>query len=238
MLQIELLWALQCIDKEINSIKKDIKTKELYNRLNSIKNRYKTIKGEYDNDARDLEVNSKAAAKLNADLKNLDCKVKESNKRMFEEGANIKVVENLQKEIDNYRARIDSIENELLGILEANDRLKMSIKYKKGELSLLKNEFESIKAEYVKNNDTNKQKIEELDSKRERVLNEIDGEMIKLYNDIACKKSNPVSRVEKGTCTECGVKLNAILYDTVKRDNSICICDNCSRILYFESMKG
>jgi DNA-directed RNA polymerase subunit RPC12/RpoP len=57
---------------------------------------------------------------------------------------------------------------------------------------------------------------------------------ISKYNDIVCRKNNPVSPVRNGVCMECGFKLNAILFENLKKGSKINLCDHCGRILYIE----
>lgn len=232
MLQLELLWTLQCIDNEISRIKKDTRSRELSSRLSEIKSEHAGIKKALEKDISELDANSKMAIRLNVDLKHLDDKVKENEKKLYKEGANIKIIESLQKEIESYKKIIDEKENELLRIIEMDDTTKQSINNKKAKLSLLKKEFDGLKSEYVQNNESKQKELEELNRKKDSVIKEIDGVLVKQYVELSLKRNNPVSRVSSGICTECGVKLNAVLYDKLKKKNEISICDHCGRILY------
>jgi len=216
---------------EISSLKKDSLNKELYKRLNTIKDEYNSVKEIYDKEIIELNNNNKASQKLNRDLEDLDEKLRGSNKRIYDEGNNIKIIESLQKEIEGYESRIDEVENELLKIIEMNEKLDNDIRMKRRKLHKLKKEFETLKEEYAKNNEANKQKLQELDQRRKKIIAEIDEKIVKQYNDIASKKSNPISQVKDGACTECGVKLNAMLYDVLRKRKQLCKCDNCGRIL-------
>lgn len=234
MLELELLWKLQCIDRELLKAKRNRENKEGHVQLNNIKSEYNMLKEEFLKESAELEANEKSVLRLNNDLKNLDFKAKEGSRRLYEEGSDIKVIENLQKEVEACRVKIDDIENKLLKIMDINDGLRQKIDYKGSRMKELKKEFESLKAEYIVKNDNSKKEQEMLENRRKGIESEIDGELIMLYNDIALKKLNPVSEVKNGICTECGVKLNSMLYDAVRKKNTINKCDNCGRILYLE----
>lgn len=234
MIQLELLWALQCIDREIISLKKDTSSKEIYNRLSLIKSEYVRFKAMFEKGVLELDENNKTAQRLNADLKVLDQKVKDNNEKMYDECDSIKIIDSLQTEIDECKLKIDSIENEVLGIIDANERLNKDIGDKKRKLQEIKREFETLKGEYSNRVEENKQRLQELNERRKKLTGEIDHELIKQYDDIASRKNNPVSQVKDITCLECSVKLNAMLYDALKKRNQLCKCDNCGRILYIE----
>lgn len=234
MLQLELLWKLQCIDKEIASVKKDMKNREVYSTLSSIKDDYNTIKEALDKELQEFSINSKTSVRLNLDLKNLDEKVKDSSRKLYDEGSSIKVIDTLQKEIDTNKLKVDDIENQLLKFMESSEDLKSLINERKSTLRQLKREFDSLKKGYTENSEKFKKQLEVLISKRDTIIKEIDEDALKLYNDIALKKMNPVSQVKNEACTECGLKLNAMLHDALRKKNSVCLCDYCGRILYMD----
>lgn len=234
MIQLELLWKLQCIDREILSINKILKNRELYNRLKMIKDSYMEIKktvdaktAEYDKCRRDME-------KLNCELKQLDIKLKEDNKRLYQDGQNMKAIDNLQKEIQSCNSKIDQIENQLFIMMEGNEKLNKDITENKDKLSALRYEMEKLKSKYIEDSERCNKKLQELNEKREGLKKEIDTSLMQRYDDIAAKKGIAVSQVKDGACTQCGVRLNAMLYDMLKKSEHICQCDYCGRILYIE----
>lgn len=234
MLQLELLWRLQCIDREINIIKKDVESKNSYKRLSEIKRDYGLLNTSLENGCRELEQNKKAIALLNVDLRVFDQKYKENNSKLYESDQNLKTIDNLQREISSYKEKIDETEDSILKLIEIGEKLNITIKERKEKLSIYKNDFNELKEQYTENSKKDKQSLEALNITRENIVKELDETLVKQYNDIACKKNNPVSAVIVGTCTECGVKLNAMLLDSVRKKNDICLCDYCNRILYID----
>lgn len=232
MFQQELLWGLQDIDRNISLLKKEIKNKELLSRLSIIKEEYAGLKKDMEAELHKMNDENKKAVRLNIDLKHLDDKVKECSRRLYEDGSSMKIIDSLEKERDAYKKAVDETEDELLRIMEENGNLESSIEDKKARLSSLKREFEELKSRYVKISEKAKEEVDALNKKRDSVAAEIDEELLKQYSDIAARRNNPVSRVEKGMCTECGVMLNAMLYDKLKRKSSISLCEHCGRILY------
>jgi predicted nucleic acid-binding Zn-ribbon protein len=234
MFQLELLWNLQCIDKEIANIKRRMKDKTVYNQLIKIKNEYDAIKVELDRDTKELNLNTKQKNKLDLDLKQFDQKMKEENEKLYTKGTSLKEIEYVQKEIENNKRTIDGTENELLELMGRDEVLINSTSEYKRRLSELKSMFETLKKTYTEEDERDKNEIGGLEKRREDILKRISGSLVNQYNNIAARKSNPVSRVDNGICTECGIKLNAMLYDALKKNDSINVCGHCGRILYIE----
>jgi predicted nucleic acid-binding Zn-ribbon protein len=234
MLQLELLWQLQNIDCEIARLKKNKKSREMYNCILNIKENYKSLKAKLDNKTTEFDVSNRAAGRLELDLKYMDQKLRENTERLYREGENLKVIDTLQKEIESGRAKIDETEDALLKIVDRSETLSGDIKKDREELLRLKDQYETLRKEYDANSDACRGQLELLSAKRESIIKEVDEDILKRYNDLALKSLKAVSHVSSGTCQECGVRLNAVLYDTLKHGNQICTCEHCGRILYME----
>lgn len=234
MLQLELLWEIQCIDNEINCISKEMKDKELYKKINEIKQNYSTVKKLLDVENFEVKKKNNEIKALNYELEQLDKKLNDDNKRLYQNGQSMKSIDNLQKEIEAYRLWIDKTENKLIYIMERNEKMAESVKQKYEMLESYKSEMESLRLRYIKDSEKWNEMLIDLNSKRESIKKEVDIRLMKQYDDIALKKHVAVSKVKDGNCVECGMKLNAMLYDRVKKGNNVCLCDNCGRILYME----
>ena len=234
MLQMELLWNLQIIDKDINKITKELKDKKVYNLLSGIKVDYNLVKETLVKDTKIETENSNRISELNMNLAKLDEKLKDFDKKLYEEDVDIKLIDNIQKEIEVSKKSVDEIENDLLTLIEENEKnIGYSVE-KKGKLLQLKTQFETLKKTYSDNIQNNRKDLENLNKRRKNIIKEIDMNLLEEYNNIASKKNTSVSKVTDSICTECGVKLNALLYDTLKKRNEMCICDYCGRMLYID----
>lgn len=234
MLQLELLWKLQCIDREIHKIERDTKQKELQKRIIEIKNHYKVLKETLEKGFAQKEASIRMQAKCNKELEVLDYRLKESGSKLYQAGQSLKAIDNLQKEIDITRVKINEKEDELLKLMEANEKLAVDVETARKQLLQYKAEFDKLKEEYEADSEDSRTALDKFNSQREEIMKEIGDAEITQYDNISSKKINAVSQVKDGTCTECGMRLNAMLYDAVKKRNSICLCEHCGRILYLE----
>lgn len=234
MLELEILWRLQSIDSEIEMLKKDKKVKELQDQLMYIKKEYNTLKETAGGKLKEKKNTGEETAKLNAELKELYKKYKESSSRLYMNGQNLKAIDNIQKEMDALKFKIDERENKLLNLMERYEELEQFMKDIKTRLTLLMEEFNRDKTIYEEDSGKNTEMISNLNSQRESIVKEVPSHLLEQYNIIALKKGNAVTEVKDGTCEECGGKLSAVLYDVARKKSQICYCEYCGRILYTE----
>lgn len=232
MMQLELLWRLQCIDNEITALKIRIKDKDTCSRLVEIKNKYGLVKDSLNKDVKELDDNNRRSARLNSDLEYLDEKVKENTQRIYSDGSSMKIINSLKNENENLKGKIDVTENELLALLDRHEILTFSIENSKKVQAELKQEFNKLKDAFKENSRNLGKELESLEMSRQSVLVKVDSKLLNKYNEIASKKSHPVSIVKDRVCTECGYQINTSLFDNVKKQKEIFECEYCGRILY------
>lgn len=234
MIQLELLWKLQSIDKEISETQKRIKDRETYDRLVEIKKRHNEAKESMDKNSSMLDANEKRTAGLNSDLKFLDQKIKANNQMIYGNGTSMKVVNSLEKENGGLKDRVDDIENELLSLIEEHERLVYAMENDKKLQVESKKEFDELRSIFKENGERFGKRLESLEADRKNILKEVDTNLYCKYNDIASKKQNPVSMVKDSVCTECGFRINTSLLDNLKKQKEVYRCEYCGRILYLE----
>lgn len=232
MIQLELLWKLQCIDQKIGETKKRIKDKETYDRLVEIKNKYNEVKETLGKDNMELDDNNKKSVRLNSDLKYMDDKIKVNNEKIYNTGASMKIVNSLEKENERFKGKVDTIENELLSLLDDHETLVSRIDSNKKVQEELRKEFDELKSMFKENGEKYEKELESMELARKSILKEVDSDLYNKYNDIASKKSNPISIVKNAVCTECGYKMNSSLLDNLMKQKEVYECEYCGRILY------
>ncbi|HBM81326.1 MAG: hypothetical protein QME45_02025 [Clostridiales bacterium] len=234
MLQLELLWKLQCIDKEINNFRKELKDRDIFEKLKELKEKYRIEIDAVNSRQKILQDNKSKAIRLNSQLKYEDEKLKECSSNLYRSGQNIKSIGGIQKEIQKHKFSIDKIENELLEIMDGNEKLEKDLNDRNGIISDYKNQLENLKETFVKKKSAIDKKIEQNNKLKNSLIKDIDRDYLNKYNEIACKKGSAVSQVTDGICMECGMKVNTILSDALKRKDAIYYCEYCGRILYLD----
>ncbi|UCD06643.1 MAG: hypothetical protein JSV98_05280 [candidate division WOR-3 bacterium] len=138
-------------------------------------------------------------------------------------------------EVDFLKKRNKEIEDEMLGFMEEEEKLKNSI--------------DAIRAETKEFTDSTRSKITELENRRESLteqqksaeanlmdnLTKLPDDVRTLYKRIAEVRDKTVCAIVDNTCTGCYANLTHQFLNELKKRNRILLCDNCGRILVYTS---
>ena len=138
-------------------------------------------------------------------------------------------------EVDFLKKRNKEIEDEMLGFMEEEEKLKNSI--------------DAIRAETKEFTDSTRSKITELEHRRESLteqqksaegnlkddLAKLPDDVRALYKRVAEVRDKTVCAIVDNTCTGCYANLTHQFLNELKKRNRILLCDNCGRILVYTS---
>lgn len=136
-------------------------------------------------------------------------------------------------EVEFMKKRNRELEDEMLSILEEEEKIENSIDKsrteskefvdtKKVKIDDLRNECESMQE---------KQKIAEV--KLEDNLAKLPDDLNELYSNIARVRGTAVCMITDNTCTGCYANLTHQFLNELKKRNKILLCGNCGRILVY-----
>jgi len=233
--QIDTFLELQKIDgildKEENKketlplnmvkIKKEIK--EVTNRLKSKSEEFKNLK-----------VKMK---RVELDLKEKINKIEKHQEDLFGgKISDIKELKQLQKLVAKYKEEKNGIEEDLLVLMEEAENfnkiiisLREDLKKKEEKFKKCKEETSEIILETIK-------EINSLNDKRKALIGEIeDIRFFKQYELLRKDKGgNVILEIDNTICPGCYLDLPSDVIYHLKRDQSMVICPNCSRILIWK----
>lgn len=233
--QIDTFLELQKIDgileKEENKketlplnmvkIKKEIK--EVTNRLKSKSEEFKNLK-----------VKMK---RVELDLKEKINKIEKHQEDLFGgKISDIKELKQLQKLVAKYKEEKNGIEEDLLVLMEEAENfnkiiisLREDLKKKEEKFKKCKEETSEIILETIK-------EINSLNDKRKALIGEIeDIRFFKQYELLRKDKGgNVILEIDDTICPGCYLDLPSDVIYHLKRDQSMVICPNCSRILIWK----
>lgn len=233
--QIDTFLELQKIDgileKEENKketlplnmvkIKKEIK--EVTNRLKSKSEEFKNLK-----------VKMK---RVELDLKEKTNKIEKHQEDLFGgKISDIKELKQLQKLVAKYKEEKNGIEEDLLVLMEEAENfnkiiisLREDLKKKEEKFKKCKEETSEIILETIK-------EINSLNDKRKALIGEIeDIRFFKQYELLRKDKGgNVILEIDDTICPGCYLDLPSDVIYHLKRDQSMVICPNCSRILIWK----
>ena len=171
-------------------------------------------------------------------------KIKKLNEGMVKTKTRLLEVKNnkeyqaMLKEIETAESSRGDIENEIISILEALDKLSGLVKKDEETLKQSKNKYEQEKK--IIEDDLNTIDADVLDWKNKRIdlQKNVTDDLLARYEKI--KKRNKgigVISVWKAVCNGCHMNIPPQLYNELQKSNELLSCPNCNRIMYFQDME-
>ncbi len=233
--QIDTFLELQKIDgildKEKNKketlplnmvkIKKEIK--EVTNKLKSKSEEFKNLK-----------IKMK---RVELDLKEKTNKIEKHQEDLFGgKISDIKELKQLQKLVAKYKEEKNGIEEDLLVLMEEAENFNKIIIGLGEDLKKKEENFKKCKEETSENILETIKEINSLNDKRKALIGEIeDIRFLKQYELLRKDKGgNVILEIDDTICPGCYLDLPSDVIYHLKRDQSMVICPNCSRILIWK----
>lgn len=229
--QLKLLVRLQQIDIRVHQLKKE--KSKIPGMVEEVKGPYRKCAGELEESRKDLaalerekrdkETKLKDDAALLERLKGRLAEIK-TNKEYF---AHLKEVETVEKEIKG-------LEDEVLALMEkievATARTATVESRFKEEKSKLEAETKKIEKSFAAVD----QDLAELGRQREKDSALISPEVFETYDRLVSRYAGlAVVEAVNYSCMGCHMNLPPQVFNNVRRNDSLIICDHCYRILYW-----
>lgn len=211
--------------KYINKLKREkrefdiekLKFKKKENQIEGLREKYKTIADDISDNQRELE----------------EMKFQLYNKS----GSDLKLIDVLQKKIDQKQQNIKLLDHDTLPILEEEEKLCSENKELKHNLLKLKNNFYKYKEEGNKEILRAKEELKKVENNINKIESIIPKDILEVFNELCYSKKRGAAELENGICTGCKVNVSSITIDNIKKQERIVYCDNCGRIVYCSDKK-
>jgi predicted nucleic acid-binding Zn-ribbon protein len=140
----------------------------------------------------------------------------------------------LLKEIDETNAKIDFLEEKIIGEMLSADDIEKEIKAASKKAEEVQAELSRKKGVIFQEKDKAEEKLKDLEAEREELLPKIPSDQMKLYKQISRIKNGIVlSPVTEEFCTMCHMRVRPQMVNELIAGTQIITCENCGRILYY-----
>ncbi len=236
----------------MNQVKENIevlkKAQEIDRELYTTRQFLKEIPAEKAELKRALELEKNHLNELEASLKKLQLKQKEKEGELAQKEAGVKKLDGqlgqvktnkeyaaLQQEIASLKADNSLLEEDIIKIMDEVEAVHEEVRTEQNRLKQTSKEFEAKEAELSQKEKTCTGKVDELQKAREESLRQIAPDVRSLYDRVVEKKQGlALIRINGEVCGACQMQLRPQLINEVRLAENIIVCENCSRILYFE----
>lgn len=196
----------------------------------------------------ELELEKTRLNELEKSLKDIQLKLKDKELELSQKEGQIKKLDGqlsqvktnkeygaLQQEIASLKADNSLLEEGIIHVLDEVDAAKEETRKEKEKLAAITKSFQERENEITTQEKNLQERLVVLQKQREESVAQLPPELKELYNRIALKKQGiALAAVSGEVCAACQMKLRPQLINEVRLGEQIIVCENCSRILYFE----
>jgi hypothetical protein len=230
--QLELLIKLQVCDL---AILKDQRTQEEHpQRIKELEESLEKVKQELQEEVKQSEeMRSKKSGK-EQELDDEEEKIRKAKEKLNAVKTNKEYQASL-KEIERSEKQNVQLEEDILNIMEGDDKLKGKLKTMEEQYTLASKQTEEEKQKLEEKLKECEKAIDEQQKIKEEFVAQIESAPLSLYQRIHKKRAgSTVVIVEDGYCRGCHMNIPPQLFNEIKKCQRIISCPHCNRILYWE----
>lgn len=233
-MNLPLLYKLQGLHKEMDSIAKRLNELSETKDLRRLKEEYQRLGEEYLKGEGKLKKNLYQQELINNDVKNLEYNKKACEEIKFSrETDTVKKLESIEKQIEKLDAKKQESENSIIELVNEADNINKDISETKKRRAFIKKKYLSSKEGFDKAREELKAQQSELGIVIDSMIKTIDKESFEMYNRLIKAHSDPVSRVENRKCTGCKMEVPSMDFEALKSGSQEMRCQSCGRLLYY-----
>lgn len=140
----------------------------------------------------------------------------------------------LLREIDDNKKRKDSVETELLDLMDEKEKLNDLLEQTQKEFELLKEYTKAEQINFDKQAAMDRAMLEDYSVKQQNIAESLDPYLLNLFKKISkMNKGSAIVRVEDSVCMGCFMNVPPQMYIDIQKATTLILCNYCSRILYY-----
>jgi len=164
---------------------------------------------------------------------------KDANDQLSRAKAKLSQVKNLkesnaaQRELESTRRQLDTREEEVQKLSAVIEEQRQKIGEHESKLEADRRELTAERDAVEKRLGEINAELAEARSQRDQMAKQLRPDVLKRYGTIRLRRGLAVVAVRDGTCRGCNMNIPPQLYNTLQRGNSLELCPNCNRIIYW-----
>jgi predicted nucleic acid-binding Zn-ribbon protein len=231
--KIERLVILQAIDLRVQEMEREKSGIPQY--IASLEEELRKEEEKFRAEKAEMEKLGKERRQKEKDLEEETGKVKKAESKVFEIKTN-KEYQAVLKEIESAKKLNRQREEEILEILEKLEQGQKRTAGAEKELEEKRKEMQRQVSELKQKEASFEQEMAGEVREKEEQEKEIPAELLSKYRMLARKRQGiAVARVVQGVCQACHMNLRPQLYIELQKQETLIICPNCSRILFWDN---
>ena len=230
---MEKLAVLQTLDIKIRGMQQE--KDEIPTRLAALEGEFKKEEEKVLGQKAELDRLLKDRRHKEKELEEEVERVKKTEVRVFEIKTN-KEYQAVLKEVEGAKKLNRQREEEILGILERLEELQKVARQGEKELEAKRKEYQQQLSELQQRAAQFEQKMAAEVKERDERQKGIPPDLLSRYRMLLEKRQGlAVAPVSNGVCNACNMNLRPQLYIELQKQQTLILCPNCSRILFWEN---
>lgn len=228
--EIVLLLALQ---------EKDQQRSDLTSQVENLNAQKEQIKRKIERERTEVETLGERMEELkhesrlkNHEVDQLDIQIHDYRKELKTGIISYKEMEALRIKITNQSERIDEMENAALSLMDQIEEMTVRLNKANADLSAREEKLNADCAGIIGHITQVKAGMEEVERERTEIAAKIPSHLLKRYEHLHTKFSDPIVTINDGACSGCKLTVGGTTIGRVRGGLEIVSCENCSRILY------
>jgi len=234
--QISLLIQLQKADSEIADMR--ARKKVLPEEKETLDATLKTVEDAVEAERQRLDDLSKTHRAKESQLHEGTEKIKKTRNRLLEVKTN-KEYDAALKEIDAIGLKNSHIEDEIIYILDDIEHTKENLGIKEKELADYRTIYDGQRSTIESELGSIDSVLDDMITHCDTIRSQIKDDLIKKYDILKVKRNGyAVVPVWKEVCGGCHMNLPPQMYNELQKPETLMLCPNCNRIIYWEDRKS
>ncbi len=141
----------------------------------------------------------------------------------------------LQREVDDNKKRKEPLENRYLELLEEKEAVAAKLEEHAQQLQQLTSQTRADQQAIDEKNISNKEQLDACIEEKNRIAESLNPKLLRQFNENASVNAGlAVVEVKDQLCRGCFLNIPPQLYIEVQRGNTLILCPQCNRILYYK----
>jgi predicted nucleic acid-binding Zn-ribbon protein len=222
---------LQILDDRLAELNKEIAT--LPKHIAEIEKKLDSHQRRLEHDRAQQTANQKERKRLEGEIQAQDQKISKLKAQMMEAKTNDQY-RAFQHEIDFCGQEIRRHEDRILELMSESEPLDKNVKAAEAELAVQKKHVEGEKNIARERTAADQKEMDGLREERKLIVAEMTPSIASEYERIRKGRAGvAIAEVVHGRCSKCNITIRPQLLQELKRSESIIVCENCKRMLYW-----
>lgn len=203
--------------------------------------RFEALTAERQSLAEAVEAAEAHLAELNKRYRELEREARQEQDRTAKRAARLHEVKTNKeyqatlKEIDDIKAGVSRIEDEMLTLLDAIEAAKEALKQSREDFADRSQALSDEAAAVERAMDEDRKRLEALRRRRDEIAAQVDPDLLPIYHraQVQQRDRRAVAGVVNAVCQGCHMNIPPQLYNELQRQDDLKICPLCQRIIYW-----